>query len=83
MGLMHALGTMEVVGQHLDNPLALALAQDSMTETRVTPFTEQAFAFCKQKNDPARYRLLETICSVRARMRRPQFAFAHINSNAG
>jgi 2-polyprenyl-6-methoxyphenol hydroxylase-like FAD-dependent oxidoreductase len=38
MGLMHALGTMEVVGQHLDNPLALALAQDSMTETRVTPW---------------------------------------------
>jgi 2,4-dienoyl-CoA reductase-like NADH-dependent reductase (Old Yellow Enzyme family) len=29
MGLMHALGTVEVVGQHLDNPLALALAQDS------------------------------------------------------
>ena len=38
MGLMHALGTMEVIGQHLDNPLALALAQDSMTETRVTPW---------------------------------------------
>jgi 2-polyprenyl-6-methoxyphenol hydroxylase-like FAD-dependent oxidoreductase len=29
----------EVVRQHLDNPLALALAQDSMTETRVTPGT--------------------------------------------
>ena len=38
MGLMHALGTVEVVQQHLDNPLALALAQDSMTETRVTPW---------------------------------------------
>ncbi|MBV8138944.1 MAG: FAD-dependent oxidoreductase, partial [Deltaproteobacteria bacterium] len=38
MGLMHALGTVEVIGQHLDNPLALALAQDSMTETRVTPW---------------------------------------------
>jgi 2-polyprenyl-6-methoxyphenol hydroxylase-like FAD-dependent oxidoreductase len=38
MGLMHALGTMEVIGQYLDNPLALALAQDSMTETRVTPW---------------------------------------------
>ena len=38
IGLMHALGTMEVIGQHLDNPLALALAQDSMTETRVTPW---------------------------------------------
>ena len=38
MGLMQALGTVEVVRQHLDNPLALTLAQDSMTETRVTPW---------------------------------------------
>jgi len=38
MGLMHALGTAEVVRQHLGNPLALTLAQDSMTETRVTPW---------------------------------------------
>jgi 2-polyprenyl-6-methoxyphenol hydroxylase-like FAD-dependent oxidoreductase len=38
MGLMHALGTVEVVQQHLDDPFALALAQDSMTETRVTPW---------------------------------------------
>jgi len=38
MGLMHAFGTVEVVQQHLDNPLALALAQDSMTERRVTPW---------------------------------------------
>jgi len=38
MGLMHALGTVEVIQQHLDNPLALALAQDSMTETRVAPW---------------------------------------------
>jgi 2-polyprenyl-6-methoxyphenol hydroxylase-like FAD-dependent oxidoreductase len=38
MGLMHAVGTVEVVAQHLDNPLALALSQDSMTETRVTPW---------------------------------------------
>jgi 2-polyprenyl-6-methoxyphenol hydroxylase-like FAD-dependent oxidoreductase len=30
--------TMEVIAQHLDNPLALALAQDSLTETRVTPW---------------------------------------------
>jgi 2-polyprenyl-6-methoxyphenol hydroxylase-like FAD-dependent oxidoreductase len=36
MGLMQALGTVEVVGQHLDNPLALA--QDAMTEARVTPW---------------------------------------------
>jgi hypothetical protein len=38
MGLMHALGTVEVVRQHLDDPLALALAHDSMTETRVAPW---------------------------------------------
>jgi 2-polyprenyl-6-methoxyphenol hydroxylase-like FAD-dependent oxidoreductase len=38
MGLMHAVGTVHVVGQHLDNPLVLALAHDSMTETRVTPW---------------------------------------------
>jgi 2-polyprenyl-6-methoxyphenol hydroxylase-like FAD-dependent oxidoreductase len=38
MGLTHALGTMEVVGQHQDDPLALALAHHSMTETRVTPW---------------------------------------------
>jgi flavin-dependent dehydrogenase len=38
MGLMHALGTVEVVRQHLGNPLALTLAQDCMTETRVTPW---------------------------------------------
>ena len=38
MGLMHALGMAEVVRQHLGNPLALTLAQDCMTETRVTPW---------------------------------------------
>jgi flavin-dependent dehydrogenase len=38
MGLMHAVGTGDVAGQRLDNPFALALAHDSMTETRVTPW---------------------------------------------
>lgn len=33
MGLMHAVGTVEVGRQHLDDPVALALAQDSMTDT--------------------------------------------------
>jgi hypothetical protein len=36
--LMHAHGTRDVVQQHLDNPFALALSHDSMTETRVTPW---------------------------------------------
>ena len=38
MGLMHAHGAVEVVQQHLDDPFALALSHDSMTETRVTPW---------------------------------------------
>jgi len=44
MGLMHAFGTIDVVGQHLDNPLALALAHDSMTETRVAPWYRNTVA---------------------------------------
>jgi hypothetical protein len=38
MGLMQAVGTAEVVRQHPGAPLALALAYDEMTETRVTPW---------------------------------------------
>ena len=38
MGLMHSLGTVEVVQEHLNDPVALALAHDSMTETRLTPW---------------------------------------------
>jgi len=38
IGLMHAVGTAEVVQQHLDAPFELALSHDSMTETRVTPW---------------------------------------------
>jgi 2-polyprenyl-6-methoxyphenol hydroxylase-like FAD-dependent oxidoreductase len=38
MGLMHALGTVEAVQQHPDNPFSLALSHDCMTETRVTPW---------------------------------------------
>ena len=38
MGLMHAAGTAEVAGEHLDDPLALALEHDRMTQTRVTPW---------------------------------------------
>ena len=45
MGLMHALGTVEVVQQHLDDPLAFTLAQDSMTETRVTPWYRNTVEF--------------------------------------
>ena len=38
MGLMHAAGTAEVAGEHLDDPLALALEHDRMTQARVTPW---------------------------------------------
>jgi flavin-dependent dehydrogenase len=38
IGLMHALGTVEVVQQHLDDPFELAISHDSMTEARVTPW---------------------------------------------
>jgi flavin-dependent dehydrogenase len=37
-GLMHAVGTAEVVRRHLGQPLALALAQDALTETCVAPW---------------------------------------------
>jgi 2-polyprenyl-6-methoxyphenol hydroxylase-like FAD-dependent oxidoreductase len=38
IGLIHAVGTADVVREHLDDPLALALAQDAMTEARATPW---------------------------------------------
>jgi 2-polyprenyl-6-methoxyphenol hydroxylase-like FAD-dependent oxidoreductase len=45
IGLMHAVGTAEVVREHLADPVALALAQDSMTETRVTPWYRSTVEF--------------------------------------
>jgi len=38
MCLMHAHGTVEVVQQHLDDPFALALSHNSMTEIGLTPW---------------------------------------------
>ena len=38
MGLLHAAGTREIVQRHLGDPLALARAHHTMTETRVTPW---------------------------------------------
>jgi hypothetical protein len=49
MGLMHALGTVEVVRAHLDDPLALTLAQDAMTETRVTPWYRNTVEFDRKR----------------------------------
>ena len=45
VGLMHAVGTAEVVRAHLDDPLTLALAHDAMTETRVTPWYRDTVEF--------------------------------------
>jgi 2-polyprenyl-6-methoxyphenol hydroxylase-like FAD-dependent oxidoreductase len=38
MGLMHAVGTAGVIGEHLDDPLALASAHDRMTQDLITPW---------------------------------------------
>ena len=38
MGLMHAAGLAEVVRHHVDDPLALTLAHDAMTETQLKPW---------------------------------------------
>ncbi|MBV9170448.1 MAG: FAD-dependent monooxygenase [Chloroflexi bacterium] len=45
MGLMHAVGTAEVLGEQLDSPLELALALDDMTEARVTPWYRSTVEF--------------------------------------
>jgi 2-polyprenyl-6-methoxyphenol hydroxylase-like FAD-dependent oxidoreductase len=49
IGLLHALGTAEVVAAHLDDPRGLALAQDAMTETRVTPWYRSTVAFDRKR----------------------------------
>ncbi len=49
MGLLHAAGTAEVVRDHLNDPLALALAQDAMTEARVTPWYHHTVAEDRQR----------------------------------
>jgi 2-polyprenyl-6-methoxyphenol hydroxylase-like FAD-dependent oxidoreductase len=50
IGLMHAVGTVHVVEQHLDDPLVLALAHDSMTETRVTPWYRDTVELDRRRN---------------------------------
>jgi len=49
MGLMHAVGTVEVIQAHFDDPLALALAHDTMTETRVTPWYRNTVEFDRKR----------------------------------
>jgi flavin-dependent dehydrogenase len=50
IGLLHAQGTVEVIGRHLDDPGALALAQDRMTETRMTPWYRDTVAEDRQRS---------------------------------
>ncbi len=49
MGLMHAVGTVELIGKHLDDPLALGLAHDAMTEARVAPWYRFTVEFDHQR----------------------------------
>jgi len=44
LGLMHAAGTVDAVGEHLGDPLALALAHDEMTQARITPWYQNTVA---------------------------------------
>lgn len=55
LGLMHAAGTVDVVDQHLGDPVALALAHDEMTQARVTPWYQNTIAM-----DRARLAQLDT-----------------------
>jgi 2-polyprenyl-6-methoxyphenol hydroxylase-like FAD-dependent oxidoreductase len=51
MGLMHAVGTVEVIGEHLGDPAALALAHDRMTQDRVTPWYQNTVAFDRARKN--------------------------------
>jgi 2-polyprenyl-6-methoxyphenol hydroxylase-like FAD-dependent oxidoreductase len=41
MGLMHAAGTAEVIGEHLGDPLDLAAEHDRMSQARIMPWYRQ------------------------------------------
>ena len=44
LGLMHAAGSVDVIGEHLADPLALALAHDEMTQARIMPWYQDTVA---------------------------------------
>lgn len=50
MGLIHAAGTAEVIGQHLGDPVTLAAAHDQMSEERVVPWYRQTVALDRARN---------------------------------
>jgi 2-polyprenyl-6-methoxyphenol hydroxylase-like FAD-dependent oxidoreductase len=49
IGLMHAVGTAEAVNDYLEDPLILANAHDTMTESRVTPWYRSTVEFDRQR----------------------------------
>jgi 2-polyprenyl-6-methoxyphenol hydroxylase-like FAD-dependent oxidoreductase len=51
MGLMHAAGTAEVIGDHLGDPVALALEHDQMTQARVTPWYQNTVTFDRARKE--------------------------------
>jgi hypothetical protein len=51
MGFMHAVGTVDVVRDHLDDPLALAHGHDQMTQDRITPWYRNTVAFDRARKE--------------------------------
>ena len=51
MGLMHAAGTVEVVRDHLGDPLALAHGHDRMTQARMTPWYRNTVRFDRARKE--------------------------------
>lgn len=45
LGLMHAVGTAEVIAAHLGDPVTLAIEHDQMTQARVTPWYQSTVQF--------------------------------------
>lgn len=45
MGLLHAVGTLEVIGKHLGAPLTLAAEHDRMTQARLIPWYQATVEF--------------------------------------
>jgi 2-polyprenyl-6-methoxyphenol hydroxylase-like FAD-dependent oxidoreductase len=50
-GLLHAAGTLDVVRQHLGDPLALARGHDEMSQTRVRPWYQDTIEFDRERKE--------------------------------
>ena len=51
MGLLHAVGTLEVIGKHLGAPLTLAAEHDQMTQARVIPWYQATVEFDRARKE--------------------------------